>query len=112
VPGLRRRPLQQPRVAPLPRPDAGPQRRQGGIPQRLRRRLARDALHDIGEFPAWNLVEDLQSGFTVCVSMPASICRDRKPSYKVTRKTDDLRWHWRATMPQTLIVLSVLVVFL
>ncbi len=37
---------------------------------------------------------------------------NRKPSYKVTRKTDDLRWHWRATMPQTLIVLTVIVVFL
>jgi cellulose synthase (UDP-forming) len=35
-----------------------------------------------------------------------------KPTYKVTRKTDDVRWHWRATMPQTLIVLTVLVVFL
>ena len=34
----------------------------------------------------------------------------RKPTYKVTRKTDDVRWHWRATMPQTLIVLTFLVV--
>ena len=29
---------------------------------RLRRRLAAEALRDIGEFPTWNLVEDLQSG--------------------------------------------------
>jgi cellulose synthase (UDP-forming) len=35
---------------------------------------------------------------------------DRKPVYKVTRKEDDLRWHWRHTMPQTMIVLAVLVV--
>jgi cellulose synthase (UDP-forming) len=34
----------------------------------------------------------------------------RKPVYKVTRKEDDLRWHWRHTMPQTTIVLAVLVV--
>ena len=40
VPGQRRRPVQQPRVALLPRPDARPQRRQRGLPLRLRRRLA------------------------------------------------------------------------
>ena len=38
--GQRRRPLQQPRVALLPRPDARPQRRQRRLPLRLRRRLA------------------------------------------------------------------------
>jgi cellulose synthase/poly-beta-1,6-N-acetylglucosamine synthase-like glycosyltransferase len=32
---------------------------------------------------------------------------DRKPSYKVTRKHDDLRWHWRDTLPQATIVLAV-----
>ena len=35
---------------------------------------------------------------------------DRKPVYKVTRKTDDLRWHWRQTLPQTTLVLAVVVV--
>jgi len=31
----------------------------------------------------------------------------RKPTYVVTRKEDDLRWHWRHTMPQTTLVLLV-----
>jgi cellulose synthase (UDP-forming) len=34
----------------------------------------------------------------------------RKPTYKVTRKVDDLRWHWRHTLPQTSLVLLVLFV--
>jgi cellulose synthase (UDP-forming) len=34
----------------------------------------------------------------------------RKPVYKVTRKEDDLRWHWRHTMPQTLVVVVVTIV--
>jgi cellulose synthase/poly-beta-1,6-N-acetylglucosamine synthase-like glycosyltransferase len=32
---------------------------------------------------------------------------DRKPSYKVTRKHNDLRWHWRDTLPQATIVVGV-----
>jgi cellulose synthase (UDP-forming) len=36
----------------------------------------------------------------------------RKPVYKVTRKENDLRWHWRQTLPQTSIVLVVLVVLI
>src|SRR4029077_7312556 len=36
----------------------------------------------------------------------------RKPVYKVTRKEDDLRWHWRHTLPQTTIVLAVFVVLI
>jgi cellulose synthase (UDP-forming) len=35
-----------------------------------------------------------------------------KPVYKVTRKEDDLRWHWRHTLPQTTIVLAVFVVLI
>jgi cellulose synthase (UDP-forming) len=35
---------------------------------------------------------------------------NRKPVYRVTRKVDDLRWHWRQTMPQTTLVLLVLFV--
>jgi cellulose synthase (UDP-forming) len=35
---------------------------------------------------------------------------NRKPTYKVTRKFDDQRWHWRHTLPQTTIVISVAVV--
>ncbi len=35
---------------------------------------------------------------------------NRKPIYKVTRKEDDLRWHWRHTLPQTSAVLFVLIV--
>jgi cellulose synthase (UDP-forming) len=34
---------------------------------------------------------------------------DRKPVYKVTRKHNDLRWHWRDTLPQALIVVAVAV---
>jgi cellulose synthase (UDP-forming) len=33
----------------------------------------------------------------------------RKPSYKVTRKHNDLRWHWRDTLPQATVVLAVAV---
>jgi cellulose synthase (UDP-forming) len=33
----------------------------------------------------------------------------RKPAYKVTLKQDDLRWHWRHTLPQTTIVVAVAV---
>lgn len=33
--------------------------------------------------------------------------RRRKPVYKVTRKFDDIRWHWRHTLPQTALVLSL-----
>ena len=33
---------------------------------------------------------------------------NHKPSYKVTRKHDDLRWHWRDTLPQATLVLAVL----
>lgn len=25
---------------------------------------------------------------------------NQKPSYRVTLKSDDLRWHWRHTLPQ------------
>ena len=32
---------------------------------------------------------------------------NRKPAYKVTRKEDDLRWHWRYTLPQIGLVLVV-----
>jgi cellulose synthase (UDP-forming) len=32
---------------------------------------------------------------------------NRKPVYKVTRKEDDLRWHWRHTLPQTALALFV-----
>jgi cellulose synthase (UDP-forming) len=32
---------------------------------------------------------------------------NRKPRYVVTRKHDDLRWHWRHTLPQTMVVLVV-----
>jgi cellulose synthase (UDP-forming) len=35
---------------------------------------------------------------------------NRKPVYKVTRKEDDLRWHWRHTLPQTSLVLLVVFV--
>ena len=35
---------------------------------------------------------------------------NRKPVYRVTRKEDDLRWHWRQTLPQTSLVLLVLFV--
>jgi cellulose synthase (UDP-forming) len=35
---------------------------------------------------------------------------NRKPVYHVTRKHDDRRWHWRHTLPQTTIVLTVVVV--
>ncbi len=34
----------------------------------------------------------------------------RKPVYRVTRKHDDLRWHWRHTLPHTTVVLLVLFV--
>ena len=34
----------------------------------------------------------------------------RKPIYTVTRKVDDLRWHWRHTLPHTTVVLVVLFV--
>ena len=33
---------------------------------------------------------------------------NRKPVYKVTRKEDDLRWHWRHTLPQTSLLLTVI----
>ena len=36
----------------------------------------------------------------------------RKPVYRVTRKHDDLRWHWRHTLPQTTLVLLVAFVML
>ncbi len=32
---------------------------------------------------------------------------NRRPVYKVTRKHDERRWHWRHTLPQTTIVLTV-----
>jgi cellulose synthase (UDP-forming) len=35
---------------------------------------------------------------------------DRKPSYRVTLKSDDTRWHWRHTLPQTIVVTTVAVV--
>jgi cellulose synthase (UDP-forming) len=31
----------------------------------------------------------------------------RKPIYKVTRKTDDVRWHWDQTLPHTVVVVAV-----
>jgi len=34
----------------------------------------------------------------------------RKPVYRVTLKNDDVRWHWRHTLPQTLIVAAVVTV--
>jgi cellulose synthase (UDP-forming) len=33
---------------------------------------------------------------------------NRKPVYKVTRKTTDPRWHWGHTLPQTTVLLTVL----
>jgi cellulose synthase (UDP-forming) len=35
---------------------------------------------------------------------------NRKPVYVVTRKHDDVRWHWRHTLPQTTIVLATAVI--
>ena len=35
---------------------------------------------------------------------------NRKPSYKVTRKHDEVSWHWRHTLPQTTLVLAVVAV--
>ena len=35
---------------------------------------------------------------------------NRKPTYVVTRKEDNIRWHWRHTMPQTTLVLLVVCV--
>ncbi len=32
---------------------------------------------------------------------------NRKPSYKVTLKSDDVRWHWRHTLPHTILVATV-----
>jgi cellulose synthase (UDP-forming) len=36
----------------------------------------------------------------------------RKPVYTVTRKHSDLRWHWKHTLPQTTIVLTILAVLI
>jgi cellulose synthase (UDP-forming) len=33
---------------------------------------------------------------------------NRKPVYRVTRKENDFRWHWRHTLPQTTIVALVI----
>lgn len=35
---------------------------------------------------------------------------NRKPVYRVTLKSDDTRWHWRHTLPQTLVVMTLAVV--
>lgn len=35
---------------------------------------------------------------------------NKKPAYKVTRKTHVHAWHWRQTLPQTTIVLTVVAV--
>ena len=35
---------------------------------------------------------------------------NRKPAYRVTRKTHFHAWHWRQTLPQTTIVLTVIAV--
>jgi cellulose synthase (UDP-forming) len=35
---------------------------------------------------------------------------NRKPVYRVTVKSDDTRWHWRHTLPQTLVVMTFAVV--
>jgi len=48
------------------------------------------------------------------VFMKASIVailggRTRKPIYKVTRKHDDVRWHWNQTLPQALVLMAVAV---
>ena len=36
---------------------------------------------------------------------------NRKPVYRVTRKVDDVRWHWRQTLPQAAMLLLVVTVF-
>jgi cellulose synthase (UDP-forming) len=36
----------------------------------------------------------------------------RKPIYKVTRKHDDVRWHWSSTLPHTTLVLAVVAVLI
>jgi cellulose synthase (UDP-forming) len=35
---------------------------------------------------------------------------NRKPVYEVTRKEEDVRWHWRQTLPQTVVILGVVAV--
>ncbi len=35
---------------------------------------------------------------------------NKKPVYRVTLKSDDTRWHWRHTLPQTLVVTTLAVV--
>ena len=35
---------------------------------------------------------------------------NRKPTYRVTLKSDDVRWHWRHTLPQTLLVAAVVTI--
>ncbi len=37
---------------------------------------------------------------------------NRKPTYRVTLKSDDVRWHWRHTLPQTLLVAGVVAIVL
>jgi cellulose synthase (UDP-forming) len=35
---------------------------------------------------------------------------NKKPSYRLTLKSDDTRWHWRHTLPQTVVVMTLAVV--
>lgn len=37
--------------------------------------------------------------------------RNKKPTYKVTRKEHDLRWHWRETLPHIILLASAMVLF-
>ena len=49
--------------------------------------------------------------FTMKASLLAIINGpNKKPEYKVTRKTHFHAWHWRQTLPQTTIVLTVITV--
>lgn len=46
-----------------------------------------------------------KASFLAVVSGP-----HRKPVYKVTRKENDLRWHWQQSMPQALPIMAVVIV--
>jgi cellulose synthase (UDP-forming) len=35
---------------------------------------------------------------------------NKKPTYRLTLKSDDTRWHWRHTLPQTIVVTTIAVV--
>ncbi len=78
-----------------------------GRPYNDRRSRQRTPVKDLWQFRVvWAGMATMITGASLRAFVGG---RTRKPEYKVTRKYDDVRWHWREVLPQLIVVSTVVV---